>query len=425
MNIITALNNPNINKKLKQEKDFNIIGNDIQYQEGILEMLQQNNKIELIIISELLPGEIEFKELINKIKNINKQIEIIIILNNKNEELNNYLISKGIFNIFLNNEITIEELIKIINDKNKIKKEIEINEEIKKLKKIILEKENKKNKINLKIINNKKIINIKNKINKKIIKYLFKLFKNKNLINKLFKNKNKKNNFNKKIISVIGNFGIGKSSFCTIFAKLIKNKKILIIDFDILNSSINSIFNVQIYPKKAPEKNTNINVKKRIIKISKNINLLCATRILVDDNYKMVKENFVNELDELKYKYDVIIIDNSSECFFEYTKQILNKSDIILFLTEPNLIELKKSKNLLNIYINKWKIKKEKINIIFNKINKFSIYDEILKILFSEFNILGKIKLNINYNLIINKNLKNINKKIKNDYLKIIKELKI
>ena len=74
MNILTALKNPNINKKLKIETDFNIVGNDIQYQEGILEMLQQNNKIDLIILSELLPGEIEFKELINKIKNINKKI---------------------------------------------------------------------------------------------------------------------------------------------------------------------------------------------------------------------------------------------------------------------------------------------------------------------------------------------------------------
>ena len=67
MNIITALNNPNLKKKLKEKTSFNIIGNDIQYQEGILEMLQKNEEIDLIIISELLPGEINFKELIYKI----------------------------------------------------------------------------------------------------------------------------------------------------------------------------------------------------------------------------------------------------------------------------------------------------------------------------------------------------------------------
>ena len=408
MNIITALKNPNINKKIKEKTSFNIIGNDIQYQEGIIEMLGKNGEIDLIIISELLPGEYSFRDLINKIKQINNKIDIIPILKEKNEEINNYLISKGIFNVFFNNELTIEELIKIINEKNNIKKEIEINEEIKKLKKIILEKNNKK--INIKIFNNNKIKKIKNNL----LKYLKK--KNKKINN--IKN-------NKKIISIIGTGGVGKSSFCTIFAKLIKNKKILIIDFDILNSSINSIFGTKKYPKKFKENSSKIEVDKLIIKVDKNINILCATKYLVDENYKKTKEEFSNELNNLKDKYDLIIIDNSSECFFEYTKEILKKSDLILFLVEPNLIELKKSKNLLNIYINKWKIKKEKINIIFNKININSIDNKILKTLFSDFNILGKIKININYNLIINKSFKFINKKIKNDYLKIINKMNL
>ena len=228
-----------------------------------------------------------------------------------------------------NNKITIEELIEKINKKNKIKKEIEINKEIENLKKIILEK-NKKNYF-------KKIKNRIKKINYKI--------NNKINLNKI-KNKNKLNK--NKIISVVGASGVGKSSFCTIFAK-ISHKKTLIIDFDILNSSINSIFGI----KKSKE-----NEKKKLVKkVSKNIDMLCATKILVEDDYKKLKENFVNILEELKQKYELIIIDNSAECFFEYTKQILEKSDLILFLVEANISELKKSKNLLNIYINKWKIK--------------------------------------------------------------------
>ena len=363
MNIITALNNPKLSKKIKEKTNFNIIGTDIQYKEGIIEMLEKNGEIEIAIISENLPGESSFKELIEKIKAINKNIELIVILKEEKEDLKNYLIAKGIFDVYLNNEISIEELIEKINEKNKIKKEIEINEEIKQLKKIILEK-NKKN-INIKII--------KNKLN--------------NIIKKINKNKNKKERkekTNKKIISVIGTGGVGKSSFCTIFAKLFNNKKILIIDFDILNSSINSIFGI----KKKRTKNNNIkfnnDIKKLIVKVDKNIEMLCATKILVDEKYKRIKEEFSNVLLELRSKYDLIIIDNSSECFFEYTKEILNKSDDIFFLVEPNIIELKKSRNLLDIYINKWKIKKEKINIIFNKININSIDDKILKMIFSK-----------------------------------------
>ena len=339
MNIITALKNPNINKILKEKTDFNIIGNDIQYQEGIIEMLEKNGETDLIIISELLPGEYNFKELINKIKKIKNNIEIFAILKEKNEEIKNYLISKGIFNVFYNNELTIEELIKKIDEKNNIKKEIEINEEIKQLKKIILEKNNKK--INLKIFNNNKIKNIKNNLNNYI--------KNK----KINKEKN-----NKKIISVIGTGGIGKSSFCTIFAKILKNKKILIIDFDILNSSINSIFGIKKYYKKNKLNEEKININNLINKVNKSIDILCGTKILVDENYNKTKEEFPIQLNELKNKYDLIIIDNSSECFFEYTKEILKLSDLVLFLVEPNLIELKKSRNLLDIYINKWNIKK-------------------------------------------------------------------
>lgn len=403
MNIITALNNPKLNKKIREKTNFNIIGNDIQYKEGIIEMLEKNGEIELAIISELLPGEYTFIELIEKIKNKNKGIEIIAILKEDKEEIKNYLISKGVFDIFINNKISIEELIEKINEKNKIKKEIEINEEIKQLKKIILEKNNKK--INIKLFNNKKIKIIKNKI--------INILKNKN--NKINNLKN-----NKKIISVIGTGGVGKSSFCTIFAKIIKNKKILIIDFDILNSSINSIFGTIKNPIKKEDAKINKDVSDLIIKTDKNIEILCATKILVDKNYKKIKEEFSNILDDLKNKYDLIIIDNSSECFFEYTKEILNKSDLLFFLVEPNIIELKKSRNFLDIYINKWKIKKEKINIIFNKTNINSIDNKILKTIFSDFKILGKIKININYNLIINKNLKIINKKIKDDYKKII-----
>ena len=338
MKIVTALENPKINEKLKQETNFEVIGNDIQYQEGVIEILEKNSNINLIIISELLSGQIGFKKLIEKIKLINKNIEIIAILKNENEETKNYLISKGVFNIFYNNKITNNELINKINTINSDIKENEINEEIKNLKKIILEKNNEKflkgNKFN------KIFFKIKNKI------------KNKSNINKINKNK---------IISIVGTNGIGKSIFSSILAKTIKNKKVLLIDFDIFNQSINSIFNVKRVSERKSIINNNIN--NLIIKINKDINLLCATDILFDGKNRIEKNKIKNILKELILKYDLIIIDTTSECFFDYTKEILENSDLIIFLAEANLIELKKSKNLLDIYINKWNIEKQKINI--------------------------------------------------------------
>ena len=134
MNIVTALQNPEANKKIKEKTEYNIIANDIQYQEGIIELLEKNEEIDLIIISELLPGNIEFKELINKIKEINKNVEIIVILENKNNKLKEFLIQKNINSIFYNNQITIDELINIIKEKEKTTSQLEINKEIKLLK---------------------------------------------------------------------------------------------------------------------------------------------------------------------------------------------------------------------------------------------------------------------------------------------------
>jgi Flp pilus assembly CpaE family ATPase len=75
--------------------------------------------------------------------------------------------------------------------------------------------------------------------------------------------------------------------------------------------------------------------------------MLNATKILVDENYKIKKEEFINLLKKLSKKYDLIIIDNSSECFFDYTKEILRNSDLILFILEPNLIEIEKKQKFI------------------------------------------------------------------------------
>ena len=405
MKILTALQDPKTNEILKEKTKHNIIETDIQYQEGILETLEKNNKIDLIIISQLLPGNIGFKDLINKIKIINNNIEIIAILENKNNELKDFLKQKNINSIFYNSEITIDELINVIEEKDKNKKEIEINKEIKLLKEIILE-------------NNKKIE--QNKKEKKINKILsilkeekIKIIKN-SKINNIKKFKNKTNKTQNKIISVVGIPGVGKSIFISLFSKNIKHKKILIIDFDIYNKSLDLIFGY----------NTKVQQEKAIIKINNNIDLLSKIEIFFKESY-IEKNKIKNILDSFSKKYDLIIIDNTSEYSCEHTKEILKNSDSIIFLSDANLIELNKTKKLLEKYINKWKIEKERINVVFNKININSINNKILNNLFSDFNILGKINFSNKYNLIINNNLKILNKKINKEYINIIKKMKI
>lgn len=396
--IITAIGNPILNEYLKKEEDIIVIGNDIQYQDGIFELLEKDNNINLIIISEIIIGENTIEKLIEKIKIINRNIKIIIILENKNEELENKLIAKGIIKIFYHNNIEINKFIKFIKE-NKENENEELKQEINDLKNLILEnkkidEENKSKKINNKIKNN-----------------LFEKLNNKYLNKKIVKRE-------KEIISISGPNGAGKSIITVNLAKVmaLKKEKILIIDFDILNNNIHTILGV----KKHLIKN-NYEIENLIIKVNKNIDLLSATEFLFGSKEKIDINEIENTINKLKEKYNKIIIDTSSECFFDFTKTIIKLSNKNIFVTDTNILEIKKAKELLNIYINNWKINKNKFNILFNKYNKESISINILKELFCEFNIIGFLKYNSKYNKLINKNnrFNLIDKKLKKEYLNL------
>ena len=130
----------NLNNILKEEKEFEILENDIFYKEGILEFLEKNNNIDIIIIYEKLYGQINIINLIKNIKKINNKIKIFFILEKKNEEIENLLKQENIKNIFYNNEINVKDFIE--NIKNyKLDNDENLQEEIKILKDIINKKD--------------------------------------------------------------------------------------------------------------------------------------------------------------------------------------------------------------------------------------------------------------------------------------------
>lgn len=104
MRIITAIGNPILNEKLKNNTDIKIVGKDIQYQEGILEVLEENKDIDLLAVSNILPGEWDFYKLINEIKKANERLEIVVFLNKKDENIENFLSSKNIYKIYYLND---------------------------------------------------------------------------------------------------------------------------------------------------------------------------------------------------------------------------------------------------------------------------------------------------------------------------------
>ena len=386
--IITAIGTNELNLRIREKNDYKfyeVIGNDIPYQEGVLDILKGNFEINTLILSESLPGEFDDKKFIKEIKRINPCLEIMYFLKDENNSLRNFLLENDVKKIFIDGENTIDEIWNSIkNDKNNLNLEIEF------LKKFIEEKN----------------------VNLNTDEFVHKLKIEKTAKEKILKTP--------KVIGITGYFGCGKTLFTAMLAKSAgkMNLKTIIVDFDILNNSINNLFNISKY-------NRNINfssvLEQHIVKMNNNINIFTGIDELFNEKNKINFEKIKELLEKLKEKYDLILFDTSSETNLKYVKTLLVNIEKIIFLVEPNLIEIKKSKELLEVYINDWEIPQYKFNLVLNKVNINSIDDEIISNLFDKIKIIGKINLskkytvlanNANSNIIDIKEYKNILRKI-------------
>ena len=254
-NVLTALGNPIINDELKRFNEINILLNDLQYKEAIIEFLEEKIKINYLILSESLPGEINIEKLIEIIKAKDKNLKIILVREKRCQKENNNII-RNIDYQFFNNEVDVRDIIEIINNKKITEKE-KIKEEIKIFKKYILNK------------NNKTIKKIKsNELNE---------------VSKLNDNK---------IITILGSSGVGKSIFTIMLSKTLKNNKnkILIIDFDILNSNLHTIFGVKknLYNSNQNDINKKYDINNFIIKINNNVDLISGLDLIFQKIKKLI-----------------------------------------------------------------------------------------------------------------------------------------
>ena len=243
------------------------------------------------------------------------------------------------------------------------------------------------------------------------------------------KDENKKIKLNSnKTICITGPPGVGKTIISINLAKIniYQKNKILIIDSDFFNNSISTILGVKnsdsnnILEKNIIKLNNSFFIYFNFIKINKKINLLVNNKKLNKNNYYNLNI-FLENINNLKKIYDLIIIDTICNEDFNNLKEIIKISDKCLFVSDTNLLEINRSIKLLDKFINELNIEINKINLIFNKYNSESISFKILENIFSEFNIIGKINYSDKYNKLINKNNRYnlINKKIRKEYLKI------
>ena len=350
-NIITAIYEEKILRKIIKNK---LIKNEnILYKEAIIDIVKKNKKIDILIISEKIPGDIDIIKLIKKIKNINKKIEIIIILSNKKNEKE--LIKNNIKEIYFNNIFSINKLIKKIKDKN---------------------------------IKNTKINN--NIINKKIKKIVEKIYR---LINK-----NKKEKItDKKIIFIFGEDKINKKIIELYIIKkiILENKKITIINLKLKNNKKIKNQNIE-YKKTIKLKNINskknryylnykIDYKLKEKKVDRNIKEIININKMLEDKNELIKSKIVREIVR-KYRkqtgYIIFNVDYVNNHILIKRSKLQNKN-LNIFVAENKKEDLL----MLNKNINK------KINLIIlnypkNNLSKY-FYKIILKNKFNKIKIIN------------------------------------
>ena len=239
INILTSIGNPILNNELRKIKNFNIIKNDIKYENEILIEINKN-KIDYLIINEKIKSKNEFSEIIKNILIINSKIKIIIIL--KNKEIEKQITALNIYKIYYEDNFNLQKLKEDIYSSN-----------------------------------------------------------NKDFNNKVKIKKEKDN----KVISVVGISQVGKTYFIIQLLQYLKNIKILIIDCDFKFKDIQIILNSKTNSNKVFKTNSEID--------------------LINIDNKKNKNQIKEELNKFKNNYDLIIIDNNYNVFYNFFLEKTNK----------------------------------------------------------------------------------------------------
>jgi len=120
MRVVTAIGDPKINEDLKKDVFYDVVGVDIQYQDGVFEVLENNKNIDFLILNINLFGDLNEFDFLEKIIEENKFLNLIIILEKENKNLINFLFKNNIKNILLKNKNNLNEIKNIIKNKNEI-----------------------------------------------------------------------------------------------------------------------------------------------------------------------------------------------------------------------------------------------------------------------------------------------------------------
>ena len=245
--------------------------------------MERINNVDILILNDILIGEIEKKEFIKLIRFKNSSMKIIIILEQKDEQYENFLISNGIFDFFYNGNVEVEEVVQAINLPHKTIIKYEIPKELIEEMNFVKSKIYEKNKIKIRL---RRIMNKLKKIN----------------TNMREQNIFLDGNNHKKILTIIGNSNKEKQSFVTSLATVLRK----VYKYNILTITLD---------------------KERV-----NENL--TVQIIYEENilYQNMIEKFKNYVNKTASEYDLVVFDVNEDENIHLKKELIKMSDKNIFI---------------------------------------------------------------------------------------------
>lgn len=339
--VLTALGNPALNNELRKYEKYDVVAEDLLYQDAVIDMLD-NEAIDSIIVSSLLQGQDDFFDFVERIKRKNSVARIVVITDEMGVTEKNNLANMGVFDVLYDDRVEISDVIDAIDRQEPFAKNV--------------------------LMETKTEYNAEDVY--ETVEYITKMQK-------------------QEVIAISGPNGCGKSTFAVNLTKKLaqkSNAKILLIDLDTLNGNIDEIMKINKSPQNVEllmdedkkcglnyavdliaKNRFDANVLDELVIEEKGVDVLTGN-VSLHYCQNVLKEEFYDTiLTCAKEKYDFIIIDTSSNIFLDSTKWAMQVANKILFLVENSYISIKKSTQLLNVYTNVWRIWKNKIRLIIRK----------------------------------------------------------
>ncbi len=370
MKILVALDNKNIKEELEKIYPNELYIHDITYKEGVIEFLSRNKEEFILITREDLQGNLDNRLYAKQIRIANENVRVIYIVKSLDTSYKEFLFSNEIFNIIEGESVSIDQIKEIIENGKDIIYKIQKNE---------------KNQNNYQLQEN---------------------------INQII---------TKKIISIFGTSGSGKSFVSNLLAKKISNDfnlRTSLIDMDLQNpcldiisnidSNLNGLTNIIEDIDKNLDIVNNLNKYTKTSQIDKKLIYLMSNISLYDCQNKLSSYYYQKIYSYFLEKNDFILIDLPSTPFLDVVKYTLEISTDIFFIVNPNYISIRQAIKYLDLMDKAWNIPKSNIKIIINKNQKNSLDKIQIESLFREYEILSVIGYDINVEGFINGALNNI-----------------